>query len=281
MFPVSETFSRHYTTLTFRSLRIVADEVTKVELVYPPLRHSQRSRSAIHVCEDDNTRCVAVGESHRKRFYGKTEDFDVYNVTDAFVRWLEGPGSIERRNDSFIVRVRGGHGSRPRTIGGALLVVYQDIAPGFHSSWSLATVKRRSMLRERRSIGDSKQLSSSHAFANSNQLQPSDCQLHQWYVPFSRLGWSDWIIDPKGYTANFCGGECAEPLMNRNLNATNHSFIKSLYRARVGMHNTADIPSAQCVPIRLSPINLLFRREDTMIVIRHLVEMVADRCGCM
>ena len=278
---VSETFSHHYASLTFRSPSVAADKVTRVELVYPPRRHSQRSRYVIKVCDQDSTRCVTVDGTQRRRFYGKTENFDVYNVTEAFVRWLSGPGSTERRNDSVLVRVRGGHGFRPRTIGSALLVVYQDIAPSFHSSWSLASVKRRLAQRSRRSLGDASQLSSSHALSNNDQLQPKDCQLHQWYVPFSRLGWSDWIIDPKGYTANFCGGECADPVMNRNLNATNHSFIKSLYRARVGIHNTADIPSAHCVPIRLSAINLLFRREDATIVIRHLVEMVADRCGCM
>ena len=247
-----------------------------MELVYPQLRHSGRSRYSVQVCEDDaDTPCVPVHGAHR-RFHGKTEVFDVHNVTHAFVRWSAIHGTANQGNESFIVRLGRGRGSRPWTTGSALLVVYQDIAPTFHSSWSLP-----SRSRTRRSFGNANPLSASQAYANSDRLQASDCQLHPWYIHFSRVGWNDWILDPKGYTANFCRGECADPVMNSNLNATNHSFIKSLYRARVGIHNTADIPSAHCVPTRLSPINLLFKREDRTIVIRHLVEMVADSCGCM
>ncbi|XP_006867683.1 PREDICTED: bone morphogenetic protein 8B [Chrysochloris asiatica] len=53
------------------------------------------------------------------------------------------------------------------------------------------------------------------------------CRRHELYVSFQDLGWLDWVIAPRGYSAYYCEGECSFPL-DACMNATNHAILQSL-----------------------------------------------------
>ncbi|KAG7280172.1 hypothetical protein CRUP_037756 [Coryphaenoides rupestris] len=60
------------------------------------------------------------------------------------------------------------------------------------------------------------------------------------------VGWQDWIIAPQGYLANYCHGE--------SLNGTNHAILQTLVHSL----DPRGTPQPCCVPVRLSPISMLY-----------------------
>ncbi|XP_065320100.1 uncharacterized protein LOC135927828 isoform X2 [Gordionus sp. m RMFG-2023] len=66
------------------------------------------------------------------------------------------------------------------------------------------------------------------------------CQLREWYIDFSTLGWKDWLIKPDGYYINYCTGICVSPLLNENYNASMHAFIKDLWLIATKSHPNHD-----------------------------------------
>ncbi len=117
-------------------------------------------------------------------------------------------------------------------------------------------------------------------YTSAKEVYDSDhlCHLESWTVTFRALGWEGWVMQPLSYQANYCTGQCPEPIPEI-LNATNHAYIKSLYRSR---HNNIShpVPAACCVPLRLSRISLLYTI-DNMPYVRRLSEMQANHCGCI
>ncbi|XP_038627733.1 embryonic growth/differentiation factor 1-like [Tachyglossus aculeatus] len=101
------------------------------------------------------------------------------------------------------------------------------------------------------------------------------CRPHQLYVSFRDVGWHDWIIAPRGFMANYCRGSCPFPLATQ-LNSVNHAILQSL------MHSVApaQTPLPCCIPVRLSPISVLFYDNGDNVVLRHYEDMVVDECGC-
>ncbi|KAG8571703.1 hypothetical protein GDO81_011757 [Engystomops pustulosus] len=89
-----------------------------------------------------------------------------------------------------------------------------------------ATSKRKNQNRNRYSQSQDVSRVSSVTDYNSSDLKTA-CRKHELYVSFQDLGWQDWIIAPKGYAANYCGGECSFPL-NAHMNATNHAIVQTL-----------------------------------------------------
>lgn len=39
----------------------------------------------------------------------------------------------------------------------------------------------------------------------------NECCLEEAYVSFEELGWDGWVLDPPGFKANFCAGNCHSP----------------------------------------------------------------------
>ncbi len=58
----------------------------------------------------------------------------------------------------------------------------------------------------------------------------STCQRTNLYVDFTKIGWSGWIISPRGYNAYSCTGSCPFPL-GEGLRATNHATVRSIMNA--------------------------------------------------
>ncbi|NWX33050.1 DERR protein, partial [Notiomystis cincta] len=101
------------------------------------------------------------------------------------------------------------------------------------------------------------------------------CKPRQLYISFSDVGWEKWIIAPQGYLANYCRGECPFPLA-AELNSTNHAVLQTMVHSL----DPQGTPQPCCVPVRLSPISILYYDNSDNVVLRHYEDMVVDECGC-
>lgn len=101
------------------------------------------------------------------------------------------------------------------------------------------------------------------------------CKPRRLYISFSDVGWENWIIAPQGYLANYCLGECPFPL-TAELNSTNHAILQTMVHSL----DPEGTPQPCCVPVRLSPISILYYDNNDNVVLRHYEDMVVDECGC-
>ncbi|XP_035214218.1 inhibin beta chain-like [Stegodyphus dumicola] len=101
------------------------------------------------------------------------------------------------------------------------------------------------------------------------------CCRQNLYVSFEDLGWSDWIIAPKGYYANFCMGNCKGPRSYDSF-PTFHTHVIEEYRSR---NPYASIHPC-CAPTRLSPMSLIYFDPDLNIIKTDLPKMIVEDCGC-
>ncbi|KAE8750491.1 BMP15-like [Frankliniella occidentalis] len=114
------------------------------------------------------------------------------------------------------------------------------------------------------------------------------CHLESWTVSLEDLGWP-FIVAPLTFNINFCAGRCppsalGEKRYNASMNAIARTYIKLHRAAKASAGTSADdganIPAAQCVPIRFKPIALLMRQNDGSIDLFTSYDLSADRCGC-
>ncbi|XP_073670865.1 bone morphogenetic protein 2-B-like [Paramisgurnus dabryanus] len=104
----------------------------------------------------------------------------------------------------------------------------------------------------------------------------STCQRRNLFVDFTKIGWSGWIISPRGYNAYSCVGSCPFPL-GEGLRATNHATVRSIMNA-LKLSQEAGKPC--CVPDVLYPISLLYFDDEENVVLKQYDDMVAGSCGC-
>uniref|UniRef100_A0A8D0BT60 TGF-beta family profile domain-containing protein n=1 Tax=Salvator merianae TaxID=96440 RepID=A0A8D0BT60_SALMN len=101
------------------------------------------------------------------------------------------------------------------------------------------------------------------------------CRRHELYVSFQDLGWMDWVIAPRGYSAFYCEGECAFPL-DSCMNATNHAILQSL----VHLMKPETVPKACCAPTKLSATSVLYYDSNNNVILKKHRNMVVKTCGC-
>ncbi|KAJ8278628.1 hypothetical protein COCON_G00056940 [Conger conger] len=106
--------------------------------------------------------------------------------------------------------------------------------------------------------------------------QQMPCQRLPLYVDFEEIGWSGWIVSPRGYNAYHCKGSCPFPL-GQNMRPTNHATVQSIINA---LKLTKGIETPCCVPDKLFSINLLYFDDDENVVLKQYDDMVAGSCGC-
>ncbi|KAF7692827.1 inhibin subunit beta Ab [Silurus meridionalis] len=104
------------------------------------------------------------------------------------------------------------------------------------------------------------------------------CKRH-FYVNFKEIGWSDWIIAPSGYHANYCEGECPGHAASMAGTALSfHSTVINHYRMR-GYSPFAGIRSC-CVPTRFRAMSMLYFNEEQKIIKKDIQNMIVEECGC-
>uniref|UniRef100_A0A3B3YNC8 TGF-beta family profile domain-containing protein n=1 Tax=Poecilia mexicana TaxID=48701 RepID=A0A3B3YNC8_9TELE len=107
--------------------------------------------------------------------------------------------------------------------------------------------------------------------------RPQSCQRVPLFVDFDEIGWSGWIISPRGYNAYHCKGSCPFPL-GVGLRATNHATVRSIMHAL--KLPGEDLGTPCCVPDRLQSISLLYFDDEENVVLKQYDDMVALSCGC-
>jgi bone morphogenetic protein 2/4 len=132
--------------------------------------------------------------------------------------------------------------------------------------------------RQRRSVSNA-------TAANSSSLNnpphsgnsTGECSRLQLFVDFEQIGWSSWIISPKGYSAYYCKGHCNFPL-GQSQRPTNHATVQSIVHE---LNLAPDVGKPCCVPTSLLNVPLLFYDDNDNVVLRMYEDMVADSCGCL
>uniref|UniRef100_A0A672FSN9 Inhibin subunit beta Ab n=1 Tax=Salarias fasciatus TaxID=181472 RepID=A0A672FSN9_SALFA len=105
------------------------------------------------------------------------------------------------------------------------------------------------------------------------------CCKRQFYVNFKDIGWSDWIIAPSGYHANYCEGDCPNHMASLGSSSLSfHSTVINHYRMR-GYSPFQNIKSC-CVPTRLRAMSMLYYNEEQKIIKKDIQNMIVEECGC-
>lgn len=104
------------------------------------------------------------------------------------------------------------------------------------------------------------------------------CHLETWTVSLHDLGW-EFVVAPRSIDINFCVGKCPTMLLDLHFNASTNAIARTAIKRERGAAAGANIPDAQCVPIRYKPITLLMQAKDKVDVFVSY-DLSADRCGC-
>ncbi|XP_030611626.1 bone morphogenetic protein 2 [Archocentrus centrarchus] len=103
------------------------------------------------------------------------------------------------------------------------------------------------------------------------------CQRISLFVDFEEIGWSGWIISPRGYNAYHCTGSCPFPL-GVGVRATNHATVRSIMHALKVARDDVEAPC--CVPDTLQSMSLLYFDDEENVVLKQYDDMMALSCGC-
>ncbi|NXQ63789.1 BMP2 protein, partial [Anthoscopus minutus] len=217
----------------------------------------------------------------------QTSGWEVFVITSAVRKWTED----ESNNQGLLVTVQGPVGS---PVGSPLEPPPLQFASGrgHHESKKPMLVLftddgRRGALPPTAGFPDLKpqapdlpakmpvpKLGRSRITRSLDRLQ--SCQRHPLSVDFEEIGWSGWIISPRGYNAFHCKGSCPFPL-GENMRPTNHATVQSIINA---LKLSEGVSSPCCVPDKLYSINLLYFDDDENVVLKQYDDMVAGSCGC-
>lgn len=106
-------------------------------------------------------------------------------------------------------------------------------------------------------------------------VKSESCKRIPLSVDFKDIGWDTWIIQPLGYEAYACKGECNPPLTSE-VSPTKHAIVQTL----LSLKSPERVSRACCVPTKLEPLSLLYH-ENEVITFNHKYEgMVVAECGC-
>ncbi|KAL7870116.1 hypothetical protein AOLI_G00141040 [Acnodon oligacanthus] len=210
-----------------------------------------------------------------------TTGWEVFNITDTATKWILNSST---NNGILVVSTlpSGQWFETTVSTGGltkseendAYLVIYSD--DGRRGSGQKSGSPLDLVLESKLSLQTAGRRRRSTARSSPDHEQFVTCQKAPLYVDFARIGWSGWIISPKGYNAYHCVGSCPFPL-GGSLRATNHAIVQSIVDA-LKLSNKVEQPC--CVPDILHPISLLYFDDEENVVLKQYDDMVAGSCGC-
>lgn len=105
----------------------------------------------------------------------------------------------------------------------------------------------------------------------------SVCCKRLFYLKFSDILWSDWIIQPEGYFANYCDGPCDIGSSNSHHSRVMMALCENNPEKYKQMGKTKCL---ECVPILMEPISVIYLDEQNVKVVSHLPGMSVTKCGC-
>ncbi|KAM3860018.1 bone morphogenetic protein 2 [Diretmus argenteus] len=213
-----------------------------------------------------------------------TQGWEVFNVTQTVSKWIR--NSQENNGILVVTTLPSGNwlesvvSSPPRhseaVDRNAYLVIFSDdgrTAPA--TNMSLNTGIHDHDDDHRRRSSSSRRRRAAPSFLPRGRAQ--SCQRVPLFVDFEEIGWSGWIISPRGYNAYHCRGSCPFPL-GESLHATNHATVRSIMHALKLSDDGVGAPC--CVPDRLQSISLLYFDDEENVVLKEYDDMVAVSCGC-
>ncbi|XP_077347810.1 inhibin beta A chain [Lithobates pipiens] len=107
----------------------------------------------------------------------------------------------------------------------------------------------------------------------------SNCCKKQFYVSFKDIGWSDWIIAPPGYHANYCEGDCPNHIAGTSgASLSFHSTVINQYRVKG--HSPFNNIKSCCVPSKLRAMSMLYYDDGQNIIKKDIQSMIVEECGC-
>lgn len=102
------------------------------------------------------------------------------------------------------------------------------------------------------------------------------CRRRDQIIHFKDLGWDDWVIFPRMYSAYYCAGACQIPDVKKM--KTNHARLQMFLSQQDS--DRADAPC--CVPDQLGSISILYYGgpgEGTY-VLKEMSDFVVNSCAC-
>lgn len=239
---------------------------------------------------------------------GSSENWNVFSVKRATEKWQKARTNchqLELRVESVL----SGENVPPEDMGfakagrlhnkHALLVLYtsdgqprkpvsyENKADGNAISWGKNTEVKQNKIgsdlehsnRVRRDVksktGGSSLKKRSRGTKSKRRRKKDSCRRKPLYVDFNQLGWSNWVIAPRGYNAYFCEGLCEFPIDN-HLKPTNHATVQTILNSVA----PSLAPQACCSPNKFSAISILYIDRSDNIVYKKYEDMVVERCGC-
>ncbi|XP_058477412.1 bone morphogenetic protein 2-like [Solea solea] len=213
-----------------------------------------------------------------------TQGWEVFNVTQTVSKWIR--NSQENNGILVVTTLPSGNwmesvvSSSSKQSGelsdtNSYLVIFSDDGRTGASNQSYLGQGRPPAAAPAHHDHSSRKKRASTGSSSHGHSQP--CQRVPLFVDFEEIGWSGWIISPRGYNAYHCKGSCPFPL-GGSLRATNHATVRSIMHA---LRLSADEVGAPCcVPDKLQSISLLYFDDEENVVLKQYDDMVALSCGC-
>ncbi|XP_073821923.1 activin beta chain dawdle [Musca autumnalis] len=105
------------------------------------------------------------------------------------------------------------------------------------------------------------------------------CCREKLYISFEEIGWSNWIIEPKGYDAYFCRGSC-NTVASVSDSATYHSSFMQKVLNKPGQRNRKLELVPCCTAKTYSSLKLLYLNNNSTATLGTFPNMIVESCGC-
>ncbi|KAM9425894.1 bone morphogenetic protein 2-B [Pholidichthys leucotaenia] len=212
-----------------------------------------------------------------------TQGWEIFNVTQMVTKWID---NSEENNGILVVTTFPSGGwmeSMLYSLKQNVQVTNVNNYLVIFSNGGMTGASNQSQLGQTHLLSASSELRHQHSrrpraaprSARYGQQQP--CQRVPLFVNFEEIGWSGWIISPRGYNAYHCRGSCPFPL-GGHLKATNHATVRSIMHALKVSGDEASPPC--CVPDKLQSMSLLYFDDEENVVLKQYDDMMAVSCGC-
>ena len=102
------------------------------------------------------------------------------------------------------------------------------------------------------------------------------CQIHNLTIYFKDLGWDEWFIAPKMYSANYCRGTCLDRYNTQMM--SNHALVQLLVHEKEP--GRAHAPC--CVPNNMSALSVLYfgGPGKSTYVLKTVDDFAVQSCAC-